>query len=98
MQFLINSGGGDEISASQMSSYISIGEVKYNTFVDRDQVIKTTLDDSVQRDGGREVTTKYLSGTQGAIYRAAEKQAKDGNIEKVSVEVSRPGLLSSFIF
>src|SRR5690349_12767333 len=98
MQFLINSGGGDEISASQMSAYIASGEVKDITFVDGDQVIKATLDDSVDRDGGREVTTKYLSGTQGEIFRAAEKQAKEGNIEKVSVEVSRPGLLSSFIF
>ena len=28
MQFLISSGGGDEISASQMEAYIASGEVK----------------------------------------------------------------------
>src|SRR3954447_7003718 len=98
MQFLINSGGGDEISASQMNAYISSGEVKDITFVDGDQVIKATLDDNVDRDGGRDVTTKFLTGTQGDIYRSAVKQFNEKNIEKVSVEVSRPGLLSSFIF
>ncbi len=98
MQFLISSGGGDEISASQMREYISSGEVKEVTFVDGDQVIKATLDDSVDRSGGREVTTKYLIGTQGEIFRSAQRQAKAGEIEKVTVEVSRPGLLSSFIF
>jgi cell division protease FtsH len=97
MQFLISSGGGDEISSSQMSEYISKGEVKEITFVDGDQVIKATLDDGV-RDGGSSVTTKYLTGTQRGIYNAAEKQFRDGTIEKVTVDVSRPGLLSSFIF
>src|SRR3954449_10030465 len=98
MQFLINSGGGDEISASQMNAYIASGEVKDITFVDGDQVIKATLDDSVDRDGGRDVTTKWLTGTQAGIEGAAQKQFREGNIDKVSVEVSRPGLLSSFIF
>src|SRR4249919_3637128 len=64
MQFLISSGGGDEISASQMNEYIASGEVKDITFVDGDQVIKATLDDSVDREGGKEVTTKWLTGTQ----------------------------------
>ena len=99
MQFLISSGGGDEISASQMQDYITSGEAKEVTFVDGDQVIKATLDDSVDRSGGREVTTKYLSGTQGKLFRIAERHAKPGgDIDKVNVEVSRPGLLSSFIF
>ena len=78
MQFLISSGGGDEISASQMNEYIASGEVKDITFVDGDQVIKATLDDSVDRDGGREVTTKWLTGTQDDIFRAAQRQVNDG--------------------
>src|SRR3954467_10503491 len=98
MQFLINSGGGDEISASQMNAYIAGGEVKDITFVDGDQVIKATLDDSVDREGGREVTTKWLTGTQDDISRAVQRQVNDGTIEKWTVEVSRPGFLSSFIF
>src|SRR4029450_346794 len=49
-------------------------------------------------DGGREVTTKWLTGTQAGIERAAQKQYDEGKIEKVNVEGSRPGLLSSFIF
>ena len=68
------------------------------TFVDGDQVIKATLDDSVHRDGGDKVTTKWLTGTQDDIERAVQKQYKDGTIEKYTVDVSRPGLLSTFIF
>ncbi|HCB06104.1 MAG TPA: cell division protein FtsH, partial [Nocardioides bacterium] len=98
MQFLISSGGGDEISSSQMSEYVSKGEVKDITFVDGDQVIKATLDDSVDRDGGREVTTKYLSGTQAGLFKAAQEQFDKGEIDKITVEVSRPGLLSSLLF
>ena len=94
MQFLISSGGGDEINASQMTTYIADGEVKDITFVDGDQVIKATLDEGVEREGGREITTKYLTGTQDEIYRAAQRQYNEGEIEKVEVEVSRPGLLS----
>ena len=99
MQFLISSGGGDEISASQMQEYITSGEVKEITFVDGDQVIKATLDDSVDREGGREVTTKWLTGTQARASSARPRsRSTTGKIEKVTVEVSRPGLLSSFIF
>ena len=83
MQFLISSGGGDEISASQMNQYIADGEVKEITFVDGDQVIKATLDDSVDREGGREVTTKWLTGTQDDISRAVERQIREDTIEKV---------------
>ena len=61
MQFLLSSGGGDEISASQMNEYIADGEVKEITFVDGDQVrSRRRWTTSVDRDGGREVTTKWL--------------------------------------
>ena len=79
MQFLISSGGGDEISASQMQEYIADGEVKEITFVDGDQVIKATLDDSVDREGGREVTTKWLTGTQDDISEAVQRQVNEGD-------------------
>ena len=99
MQFLISSGGGDEISASQMSEYISSGEVKDITFVDGDQVIKATLDDSVDRKGGREVTTKYLTGTQDDIFRAVAAPGQRGHDREGRPSRSPgPGLLSSFIF
>jgi cell division protease FtsH len=98
MQFLVSTGDGEEVSASQMNGYIADGEVKEITFVDGDQQIKAVLDDEVDREGGREVTTKWLTGTQDDIARAVQRQVNEGTIEKFTVDVSRPGLLSSFIF
>jgi len=98
LQFLAPSGAGDEISASKMNEYIAKGEVKEITFVDGDQQIKATLDDDVERDGGREVSTKWIAGTQRDIFAAAQAQVDKGTIEEVTSEVSRPGLLSSFLF
>ncbi|MBJ7356967.1 ATP-dependent zinc metalloprotease FtsH [Nocardioides sp.] len=98
LQFLAPSGAGDEISASKMNEYIAKGQVKEITFVDGDQQIKATLDDNVDRDGGRDVSTKWIAGTQRDIFAAAQEQFDEGNIEEVSTEVSRPGLLSSFLF
>ncbi|GAB3247770.1 ATP-dependent zinc metalloprotease FtsH [Nocardioides dilutus] len=98
LQFLAPSGAGDEISASKMNEYIAKGEVKEITFVDGDQQIKATLDDDVDREGGREVTTKWIAGTQRGIFDAAQEQVDKGTIEEVTSEVSRPGLLSSFLF
>ena len=98
LQFLAPSGAGDEISASKMNEYIAKGQVKEMTFVDGDQQIKATLDDDVDRDGGREVSTKWIAGTQRDIFAAAQAQVTKGTIEEVTSEVSRPGLLSSFLF
>jgi cell division protease FtsH len=98
LQFLAPSGAGDEISASKMNEYIAEGAVKEITFVDGDQQIKATLDDDVERDGGREVSTKWIAGTQRDIFAAAQAQVDKGTIEEVTSEVSRPGLLSSFLF
>ena len=100
LQFLISSSGGyDEISTSQMSEYITSGEVKEITFVDGDQVIKATLDDSVDRDGGRKVTTKCLTGTQGEHLGPRSKQAiSDGQHREGQRRGARsPSLLGSFI-
>jgi cell division protease FtsH len=97
LQFLAPSSGGDEISSSQMNEYIAKGQVKEITFVDGDQQIKATLDSGV-RDDGNEVSTKWIAGTQRDIFNAAQAQAAIGSIDKVTSEVSRPGLLSSFLF
>ena len=51
-----------------------------------------------RRPRGRpEVTTKWLTGTQGDISRRPSEQVNEGTIEKSQLEVSRPGLLSSFL-
>ena len=98
LQFLAPSSGGDEISSSQMNEYIAKGEIKEITFVDGDQQIKATLDDDVDREGGRDVTTKWIAGSQGRIIAAAQEAYDEGTIKDVNTEVSRPGLLSSFLF
>ena len=63
LQFLAPSGGGDEITSSEMTKYITDGDVKEITFVDGDQEIRATLDDGV-RDEGAEVMTYWIGGTQ----------------------------------
>ncbi|WP_372736372.1 ATP-dependent zinc metalloprotease FtsH [Nocardioides sp.] len=98
LQFLAPSGEGDEISASEMSQYIADGKVKEITFVDGDQVIKATLDDDVEREGGLEVSTQWIAGTQRGLFLAAQEQFDKGTIEEIKTDISRPGLLSSFLF
>ena len=70
LQYLTPNSGGDEIAASQMNDYIVKGQVKDITFVAGDQRIKAVLDDGVRSDGA-DVTTQWIPGTQGEIYRAA---------------------------
>ncbi|MEQ4524051.1 ATP-dependent zinc metalloprotease FtsH [Nocardioides kribbensis] len=97
LQFLAPNSGGDEIDASTMSKYIADGDVKEITFVGGDQQIKAVLDDGV-RDEGSEVTTYWINGTQRDLVNAAQAQYRAGTIDDVKTEISRPSLLSSFLF
>jgi cell division protease FtsH len=97
LQFLAPSGGGDEITSSEMTSYIAEGEVKEITFVDGDQEIRAILDDGV-RDEGAEVRTFWINGTQSRLYVQAQQQVEAGEIEELSTEVSRPSALGTFLF
>ncbi|WP_300640279.1 ATP-dependent zinc metalloprotease FtsH [Nocardioides sp.] len=97
LQFLAPSGGGDEITSSEMTSYIAEGEVKEITFVDGDQEIRAILDDGV-REEGAEVRTFWISGTQSRLYVQAQQQVEAGEIEELSTEVSRPSALGTFLF
>ena len=47
---------------------------------------------------GATSSTKWIAGTQRDIFSAAQAQVDKGTIENVTSEVSRPGLLSSFLF
>ncbi|MBJ7530559.1 MAG: ATP-dependent metallopeptidase FtsH/Yme1/Tma family protein, partial [Nocardioides sp.] len=97
LQFLAPNSGGDEIDASTMSKYIADGDVEEITFVGGDQQIKAVLDDGV-RDEGSEVTTYWINGTQRDLVNAAQAQYRAGTIDDVKTEISRPSLLSSFLF
>ena len=62
LQFLAPSGDGDEITSSEMTAYITEGQVETIRFVDGDQEIRATLDEGV-RDEGAEVMTYWIGGT-----------------------------------
>src|SRR3954471_20339364 len=64
LQYIASPGGYDEITTSQMRSYITSGQVKDITLVDGgDQTIKATLKPDV-RAAGSDVTAHWLNGTQ----------------------------------
>ncbi len=98
LQFLAPNGGYDEIDTSRMNSYISSGQVKDISFIDGDQEIRATLDDSVTRDGGLKVTTHWIIGQQEGIVAAVDAQVTAGNIESSNSENPRQSLLTSFLF
>jgi cell division protease FtsH len=96
LEFLAPGGGYDEVSTSQMSKYISDGDVKEITFIDGDQTIEATLD-SGTRDDGDKVMTHYIQGQQEGILAAVDEQVAEGNIEKSNSENPQPSLLGSIL-
>ena len=98
LQYLAPSGGYDEIDTSRMNSYISSGEVDEITFIDGDQEIQATLDDSVTRDGGLKVMARWVNGQQEAMIAAVDKQVVAGKIKVSNSENPQPSLLGSFLF
>ena len=91
LQYFASSGEADEITTSEMNAYIASGEVSKLTFVDGDQQVKATLDDDVERDGGLEVMTYWLTDTQDEIEVAVAEQVADGEIEEYTTEVPPRG-------
>ena len=74
-----------------MSTYISTGEVKTVTFVDRDQTIQATLDD------GKKVTASWVLGQQRDLVASAQAGVKKGNIEDYNVKVAKPSFLGQLL-
>ncbi|MEP7090302.1 MAG: ATP-dependent metallopeptidase FtsH/Yme1/Tma family protein, partial [Nocardioidaceae bacterium] len=91
LQFLSPNGGYNEIDTSKMSSYISNGDVKTVTFVDRDQTIQAELKD------GKKVTASWVMGQQRDLVKAAQAGVKSGAIADYNVKVAKPSLLSSLL-
>ena len=69
LQYLTPSDGHDEITTSEMQQYITSGQVKEITFIDGDQLIKATLDQGVDREGGNQVQAHYIQGQQTGHHR-----------------------------
>ncbi len=97
LQFLVPTGEYEEISSSRMVEYIEAGEVSEITFVDGDQVIQATLDDGVDREGGNQVMTYWLTDTQAEIEDLVEEQIAAGNIEEYTTEVARPSFIGNLL-
>jgi cell division protease FtsH len=97
LQYLVPTGEYEEISTSRMIEYIDAGEVSEITFIDGDQVIEATLDDGVEREGGNEVMTYWLTDTQAEIEDKVEEQVAAGDIESYKTEVATPSLLGSIL-
>ena len=91
LQFLAPNGGYTEIDTSKMSTYISSGEVKTVTFVDRDQTIQATLDD------GKKVTASWVLGQQRDLVASAQAGVKKGTIEDYNVKVAKPSFLGQLL-
>ena len=91
LQFLAPNGGYTEIDTSKMSTYISTGEVKTVTFVDRDQTIQATL------DNGKKVTASWVLGQQRDLEPSAQAGVKRGTIEDYNVKVAKPSFLGQLL-
>ena len=96
MQFLAPGGGYDEVTTSQMETYIADGDVDEITFIDGDQTIEATLDDGV-RDAGAKVTAAYVLGQQQGIIAAVDAQVAQGTIEQSNSENPQPSLLGTLL-
>ena len=90
-QFLTPNGGYDEIDTSKMSTYISNGDVKTVTFVDRDQTIQAEL------DSGKKVTASWVLGQQRDLVKTAQEGVKKGTIEDYNVTVAKPSILGQIL-
>ncbi len=97
LQYLVPTGEYEEISTSRMIEYIEAGEVSEITFIDGDQVIEATLDDGVERDGGNQVMTYWLTDTQAEIESQVEDQIASGDIDEYTTEIASPSVLGSIL-
>ncbi len=97
LQYLTPSDGHDEITTSRLQEYIASGEVKEITFIDGDQLIEATLDDSVNREGGNKVQAHYILGQQEGILEQVDDQIAAGTIEESNSKNPQPSLLGSIL-
>jgi len=97
LQYLAPSGGYDEVETSQMEQFIVSGDVKEITFIDNDQEIRATLDDDVDRDGGRKVVTHWVNGQQNDLIRKAQEAVDADKIEKYNSENPQPSVIGNLL-
>ena len=97
LQYLAPNGGYDEVTTSEMNSYIAQGQIDEITFVDGDQEIKATLDDGVDRAGGLKITTHWVDGQQVDMIKAVDQQIDEGAISESNSENPTPSLIGTIL-
>ncbi|RJS46079.1 ATP-dependent zinc metalloprotease FtsH [Nocardioides cavernaquae] len=97
LQYLAPNGGYDEVKTSQMSDFITSGEVKEITFIDGDQEIRATLDDDVKRSGGKRVVTHWVDGQQNDLIIKVQEQVNAEKIEDYNSENPQPSVIGSLL-
>jgi cell division protease FtsH len=98
LQYLAPDGGYDEVQTSEMEQLIESGDVKEITFIDNDQEIRATLDDDVDREGGRQVVSHWVSGQQNDLIRQVRDQIEEGEIEESNSENPQPSVFGQLLW
>jgi cell division protease FtsH len=96
LQYLAPSGGYDEVTTSELESYIAKGQVDEITFVGGDQAIQATLDKGVRASGDK-VTAYWVAGQQLGIIDQVDEQIAQGTIDKSNSKIAKPSLLGSIL-
>ncbi len=96
IQLFASDDGYDEVTTSEMNTYIADGKVKEITFVDGDQEIRAELDKGARKDSLK-VRSYWLTSTQDDIERAVQEQYAKGTIEEYNTEVPQSSLLGSLL-
>src|SRR3546814_866731 len=80
-----------------MEENITSGQVKEITFLDNDQEIRATLDDDVDREGGKKVVAHWVAGQQNDLIKLARAQVEKGTIEKSNSENPQPSFFGQLL-
>ncbi|HEU4567160.1 MAG TPA: ATP-dependent zinc metalloprotease FtsH [Marmoricola sp.] len=92
LQYLVPSGGYQQVQTSAMVQHIQKGDLKDVTFVDGgDQQIRATT------DSGQKIIATWLSGQQVSLVKEVQQQVDKGAIGKFNVKVDKPSILGSIL-
>ncbi len=96
LQYLAPSGGYDEVKTSEMSEFITSGQIEKVTFKDNDQLIEATLDDDVDRDN-KKVSAYWIDGEQEVLLQQVRDAAEAGQIEEYNSENPQPSFMGQLL-
>jgi len=92
LQYLVPSGGYQQVQTSAMVQHFQKGDLKDVTFVDGgDQQIRATT------DSGKKIIATWLTGQQVSLVKQVQQQVDNGKIGKFNVKVDKPSILGSIL-